>query len=112
MKYIVVVLAVLAAFTSAMKFKTKTSTCPPAPFTTDACFNSAYYDLPAADYFKECKYHPFHATCVDCCSEPFCNSDELDGLGNCPSDTEATCQPGGYAPCVEFCYFLATCTLP
>lgn len=111
MKYIIVVLAVLAAFTSAMKVSSKTSQCPAAPFTNDACFGTAWSETGGMSlYFEECVgWGMDYMACIACCSEPFCHSDELDGLGNCASDTESTCVPQGYAPCAEFCWFAPTC---
>lgn len=111
MKYIIVALAVLVAFTSAMKLKSKTGTCPPAPFTNDVCFNESWGGaVNFIDYFEECAgWGQSYSACVACCSEPFCNSDELDGVGACPADTQADCVPQGYAPCAEFCYFAPTC---
>lgn len=109
MKFIVIVLVVLVAFTSAMKTKTKTTACGTAPFHSDECLNTVYYA--AFDYLEytcAATSNTFNQ-CVFCCSDLFCNGEgEYDP--DCGFDTSEQCDQGIlYDPCIYFCQQAPTC---
>lgn len=109
MKFIVIALVVLAALTSAMKTRTKTSACGTAPFTDDECLNTVY-NINQAYFEWTCAAtgNSFNQ-CVFCCSDMFCNAEgEYDG--DCGFDTSDNCIQGIlYDPCIYFCQQAPTC---